>query len=217
MENEKVLSRPFNNVFSRFFYQHESTILETRKKLYSNLIGYNFNIAAQVQMLLENRANSSQSPLMGELYPCILHELVPGLENEVALDIAAAWLATYLLIVLVDNSTDKKEKIDGIIFAALHLESSKLQTFITNKKWLEVFHQSAREAIQGQIKDVELQRVINHDEEKLKAAEEKNKILSALATVYASYASEREADFMMDITHNFLCGFQMLDDILDFE
>ncbi len=217
MEKNKILPKPFNNVFSKFYYQHESIILETRKKLYSKLVTYDFNIAVQVQKILENRVNSTSSPLMGELYPCIINELVPGLKKEVALDIAVSWLATYLLIIIVDNSHDKEEEINGIIFAALHLEASKLLLFISNKEWIEKFYQAALEAMQGQIKDIKLQKVTNHDEEKLKTAKQKNKILSALAIVYASHLDEKKANFITDVTDSFLLGFQMLDDMLDFE
>ncbi|MFA6256290.1 MAG: hypothetical protein WC606_03830 [Candidatus Absconditabacterales bacterium] len=206
------------NVALLFYKDKEEAIKEIRKTLFANLTKYHPAIAIAVEKLLDERIKKSASPLMGELYPHIVYDLVSGIPAKDFKEVSAQWLAAYVLTVMIDDVYDIDSHLKGALIAPLHLETSKLYKKVVGTRYSDMFDELVFSAIQGQINDSVLQKQMGNHEQKLVSAGNKNKILTAFSCVIASMLSNQpKGDFVINFTNNFLLGFQMLDDISDFE
>lgn len=202
-----------------FFYNHNRNAIEdVRLLLFSNLEKYHPSISIAVRRILAERLKTSHSPLLAEMYPHILNDLLPGINQRELKNVSAQWLAGYVLTILVDNNCDMQESINGKLIPPLHLETSKLYRRIAGTKYSELFEELVFDSIKGQIVDTQLQKKGGHWNAKIRTARQKNKILSAFSTVIASLMYEKsQADFSMNLSDNLLLSYQLLDDIADFE
>ncbi|MEK7228158.1 MAG: hypothetical protein AAB681_02275 [Patescibacteria group bacterium] len=109
---QKTTSAPSLSI--ALYVQYESSILWARKLLFEYLQArFPVQVAERALQLLEDRANSSNSPLMGELCPWFFKRVFPVLDkNEGFKKLLLQWLSLYLLVVIFDDATDKKTQIN---------------------------------------------------------------------------------------------------------
>lgn len=209
---------------SFLIYNHyEKQILSARSSLFSSLKTKSARIAAAAQKILEKKLNSKYEkglPHLFEIFPWLLKDLT-NLDYTKAHEISVNWLALYMYVSFLDDHLDLKTRIepDEFIAASVLAQTSLINLFkiVDNTKYEELFRDSLICSAKYELKDIMEQAIIYNDIfTKSESASGKNAILLVCAGAVAA-STEKNSDFIIDLTHELLLSIQLLDDLTDID
>ncbi len=202
-----------------FFDSYEDHILKTRQSLFKELNYISPVFKREAVLILENKIKAgNNTPLLGELFPWIISDLINANKNTTQ-DVSVGWLAIYLYTLFLDEHLDDPRPINPNKFLTGSLLAKTgiltLSKFTNNspyEKYVEkAFSYSAKNEhldVQNQTKNIDLGI-------KEKYSKGKNYIVLACAGALASQNC-KYGKFITQFTETLLLTLQYLDDIADF-
>ncbi len=154
---------------------------------------------------------------VGEIFP---HLVAKGLtlDDGDRRTLAAAWLAMFGYILLVDHELDQKGYLDGrASIAASALLSWGIATggrYVAGTPYADVFMDNVNRAFAGQYEDIRVRGQLNADRRQSDA--DKNRAFVAAIAAFCAAARESD-DRLIRCAEAMLGPFQVLDDLEDLE
>jgi len=165
--------------------------------------------------VLEAKKARLDSPLLGEVFPHLVAEGLQLADNDRRM-LAAAWLAIYGYISLVDYELDRKGHLDARMSIAssalLGWGIATLGRYTAGTKFEDLFVENINRAFSGQYEDVRTRAEDGADREQSDV--EKNRASVMVAAAYCAAAGETD-DRLIRATESLLGAFQILDDLED--
>ncbi len=205
------------------YLHYEREVISVRDSLFSSLHSKSDRIAAAAEKIFDkkiNNINQGGIPHLFEIFPWLLRDLT-NLDYVKSHEISINWLALYLYVTFLDDHLDNKSKIepDEFIAASVLAQTSLINLFkiVDKTKYEDLFKESLIRSAEYELKDV-IEQALVYDESftKSESASGKNAILLACAGAIAA-STDRESDFIINITRELLLSVQLLDDLTDFE
>jgi hypothetical protein len=165
--------------------------------------------------MIEAKRHRSISPLLGELFPHLVAEGL-RLSDGDRRRLAAAWLALYSYISLIDFQLDRNGTLDArtamSASALLGWGMATIGGVTSATPFAEVFFANIRQAFSGQYIDVQNRSDENFD--RGKSDIDKNRAIVAVIAAYCAATNEPN-DRLIRATELLLGPFQILDDLRD--
>lgn len=199
---------------------YETDLINTREALFMELEEISSEFANEARHILSEKIESNHAkPLLGEIFPWLIQDLVRGDINTTK-KISVGWLAIYLYTLFIDEYIDNPKPLDSTRFIAASLLAKmgliKLSKHTNNSKYEKHFDDAFVKSAYYQNLDVKFQRQVTSIEFKESYSEGKNYILLACAGAIASENS-KHGDLIIAVTKSMLLAFQYLDDLADYK
>lgn len=199
--------------------EYETNVIDARNTLFNYLRKISPKIEEDARNILQKKIDNAPSPLMGELYPWLIQEIVQ-LDGKVAMKIAVGWLAFYLYTLSLDTHLDKRTMISGEELITLSILEKKgltdLQSIVIGTDYELLFNESLDNSLIGEIEDFAGFSKNDYKYDLEEVAKKKNLLLLTCASAFAAANCDR-AEFILQITDCFLLIMQYLDDLGDWE
>jgi hypothetical protein len=201
------LAVPLAERFSYVLSQARSDLYEN-SKLHADFVGRCIEV-------LEAKTERLQGPLLGEVFPHLVAEglQLPDLDRRT---LAAAWLAIYGYISLVDYELDQKGHLNAresiAASALLGWGIATLARYTAGTRFQETFIENINRAFSGQYEDLRSREI--NDADRQNSDVEKNRASVMVAAAYCAAAGETD-DRLVLATESLLSAFQILDDLED--
>jgi len=208
------------NPASIFYKNYEKQILTVRKELLSKVGQISKEFESEAKKILERKLETNGgNPLLGEMFPWIISDLVNGKRAETK-KVSVAWLAIYLYTIFLDDYIDDPEPLSSAkfmtasILAQIGLLNIGRLTYKTEyeKEVAKAFSFAAR----NQGLDIKFQSVISKESVKAKYSRDKNYLVIACAGAMAAQ-NGRFGKSIMRFSESLLLALQYLDDIADYK
>lgn len=202
-----------------FFESYESDINRVRESLFSELDGISSKFGVEARNLLKEKLKSNKDkPLLGELFPWIIKDLVEA-ETDSTHQISVGWLAIYLYTLFLDEFVDdpKPISINKFMTGAALAKTGflKLSRFTSNTAYEQYIDEAFSFSLYNQNLDVLFQKNTSQGAVKESYSAGKNYVLLSCAGALAAQNS-KYGDFITKFSQSLLLSIQYLDDISDF-
>jgi len=201
------------------YFTIEDDVLSARESLIAELDRISPNAGIITRDIFRERSAKAEVPLMGELFPWIIHDITQG--DEILTNrVTKGWLALYAFTLMLDEHLDKNIQISPEKFLAGSLLAKSaiinLLEIVRGTEYEKPFHKSLDSSIYAEVLDVAERSKIRDDKVIDTISKRKNHILiacaCALAAVHAKYADE-----IIEFGNSIILGIQYLDDIADWK
>lgn len=202
-----------------FFELYKNKIIDCRTALFFELDKAAPEFGDEARKILDIKLQSNNNPLMGELFPWIIKDLIDG-DEVVTHDISVGWLAIYLYTLFLDEYVDNPKPLSSIKFITGSLLAKegllKISHFTSNTPYESLIADSLTHSALNQQLDVNHHNKTTNSDFKELYSEGKNYVVLACAGALASQ-NTKYADFIINFAKHMLLTLQYLDDIADFE
>lgn len=203
-----------------FYRTYKQNIQRARETLFADLNSTSPDFAKEARKLLEEKLSSNQNkPLLGELFPWIIKDLVKA-NTKTTHKISVAWLAIYLYTLFLDDYVDNPKPLTatGFITGSLLVKTGllKLSKLTNNTPYEKMINRAVSLSAYNQDLDVKFQKKILPTNLKIEYSKGKNNIIFACAGALAAQNS-KHAKFITEFTNKLLLTLQYLDDIADYK
>ncbi len=203
-----------------FFNLYKSNLLKTRGSLFKELDMTSSIFGDEARKILEEKLiSNNNTPLLGELFPWIIKDLVKA-DDCITHNISVGWLAIYLYTLFIDEYLDKPELIcpNKFITGSLLAKTGllKISHFTNNTIYESYVDNALSYSARNQQLDVSFQKDNLPLIFKEQYSEGKNYVILACAGALAAQ-NNRHAEFITSFSRTLLLTLQYLDDIADFE
>jgi hypothetical protein len=201
-----------------FYESYKENILGCRESLFLELDKTSPDFGKEARKILDAKLQSNNNPLMGELFPWIIKDLIDG-DNLITHKISVGWLAIYLYTLFLDEYVDNPHPLDSKKFITGSLLAKegllKIAHFTCNTPYESFVNDSLTHSALNQQLDVKYQNKRINSKFKDSYSEGKNYVVLACAGALAAQNS-KYADFIIQFTQRLLLTFQYLDDLSDY-
>lgn len=203
-----------------FYNKYEGNIIKTRESLFHELNNVSSDFGNEARKILEAKLKSNSNiPLLGELFPWIINDLVNA-DPKTTHKVSVGWLAIYLYTLFLDEHVDNPKQLDPTKFMAGSLLAStgllKISRFTNNTPFEGYIDKAFSHSAKNQHLDILFQKENADLHFKENYSEGKNYIVLACAGALAAQNSNY-AEFIIQFTKKLLLTLQYLDDICDYE
>ncbi|MCG3167142.1 MAG: hypothetical protein POELPBGB_02926 [Bacteroidia bacterium] len=202
-----------------FFRKNEGSILGAREVLFSELNETSSVFAKEAHKILKEKLNANSGrPLLGELFPWIIKDLIKA-DPKTTDKISVGWLGIYLYTIFLDEYVDNPKPLSPqkFITGSLLAKSGllKLSRYTINSPYENYVDKALSFSALNQNTDVKHQKKITKKNTKAKYSEGKNYVLLSCAGALAAQNS-KHAEFILKFSETLLLTLQYLDDISDY-
>jgi|GEM_PF-6451359 len=209
-----------NNPTLVFFNCYKKQVLSVRNELFDDLDSVSRKFGMRIREILKEKLIvNEQRPLLGELFPWIIKDLIDADENTTH-KISVGWLAVYIYTLFLDEYVDNPSTLtpESLIASSLLAKHGllRLSKHSNNTAYEALVEKSLSISAYGQSLDYKFQKHITNSRKKIQYSKNKNYVIMACAGAIAA-ENNKYGKFITDFTDNLLLSLQYLDDIADYE